>query len=442
MSICKELDGSAKNLYIGGNLFYTMLDGDYKSKILHYYRIGQKGFFCIFQNIMSGKLPHNPFVKRRNLLVGRTLTAKGISYIVLLALLISLCAPFAPVTASPGLQVQIPQPMVAPNQPVYIEYFTALGEDGTIQMDITKPPLLAIFWQSGPMPITGGLLNSITAPGFNDPGTYIVSASVSLTGGGGPLTASATFEVVAGGQPGQPGQPGPGFDFNLEVNPPVREVERGDTAHYEIVVIYSDPVYSGTPIQLHISGLGPDMQWHSTPTGQISITTSPNTPPGTYMIEIVGEAQGIVHQTTATLIVREGPPEPPPEEPEEPPPEDHPPEPPPEDHPPEPPPEDHPPEPPPEDHPPEQPEEGYYPPASPDEGYTERGQPEESGLSAFISNPLYLIILLLIIVIVVLVIVLRKPTQKPPSSSTKYCSKCGAPLKPGDSFCSSCGERV
>ena len=439
MSISGGLHRSTKNIYIEGSLFYTMLDGDYKSKIINYYRIGQKGFLYIFQNIVSGKLPHNPFVERHDLLAKRTLTAKGISCSIVIALLISLFTPFALVTASPGLVVQIPQPIVAPNQPVYIEYFTALGEDGTIQMDITKPPLLAIFWQSGPMPITGGLLNSITAPGFNDPGTYIVSASVSLTGGGGTLTASASFEVVAGGQPqpGQPGQPGPGFDFNLEVNPPIREVERGDTAHYEIIVIYSDPVYSGTPIQLHISGLGPDMEWHSTPTGQISITTSPNTPPGTYMIEIVGEAQGIAHQTTATLIVREGPPEPPPEEP---PPEEHlPEEPPPEEHP----PEEHPPEDiPPEEHPPEQPEEGYYPPEQPDEGYREGGQPEESGLAAVISNPLYLIIFLLIIVIVVLVIVLRKPTQTPPPSSTKYCSKCGAPLKPGDSFCSSCGERV
>ena len=107
------------------------------------------------------------------------------SFVILFALVISLFAPFTLTTANPGLILQIPQPTVAPNQPVYIEYYTNLGEDGTIQLDITKPPLLAIFWQSGPMPITGGLLNSITAPGFNDPGTYVVSASVTLPGPGG-----------------------------------------------------------------------------------------------------------------------------------------------------------------------------------------------------------------------------------------------------------------
>ena len=276
------------------------------------------------------------------------------SFVILIALVISLFAPLILVTANPGLIVQIPQPMVAPNQPVYIEYFTSLGEDGTIQLDITKPPLLAIFWQSGPMPITGGLLNSITAPGFNDPGTYVVSASVTLPGPGGPLYASTTFEVVTGAPPGQPGQPGqPGFDFHLEVSPPVQEVERGDPAHYEIIVQYSNPVFTGTVINLNVTGLGPGMEWHSTPTGQLTIMTSDETPPGTYMINIEGEAQGIFRETTATLIVREGPPEPPPEEhpeeyPEEPPPEEHPEEPPPEEH-----LEEPPEEVPPEEHPPE-----------------------------------------------------------------------------------------
>ncbi|MBU7016350.1 MAG: zinc ribbon domain-containing protein [Theionarchaea archaeon] len=368
--------------------------------------------------------------------------SKTQSFVILFALIISLLAPLTLTIASPGLILQIPQPTVAPNQPVYIEYYTSLGEDGTIQLDITKPPLLAIFWQSGPMPITGGLLNSITAPGFNDPGTYVVSASVNLSGLGGPLYANATFEVVTGAPPGQPGQPGqPGFDFNLEVSPPVQEIERGDPAHYEIIVQYSNPVFAGTVINLQITGLGPGMQWHSTPTGQLTISTSDETPPGTYMINIEGEAQGIVRQTVATLIVRERPEEPPPEPPPEQPPEEPPPEQPPEEPPPEQPPEEPPPEQPPEEPPPEfGPQAPEYPEYPPDQGYVREDKPE-SGLAALLANPLYIIVFLLIIVIIVLVVVLRKPTQQRPPSS-RYCAKCGAPIKPGDSFCGSCGERV
>jgi hypothetical protein len=350
--------------------------------------------------------------------------------ITLLGLLLYLGTPLYMVTASPGAHVNVPQSPLSPNQPVYIEFYTDPGEDGTIQLDITKPPLLAIFWQSGPIAISGGLLYNVTAPGFNDPGTYTVSASVNLSKGG-TIYASTTFEVL-GGAP--PGQPGPGFDFQLEVSPPETEVERGDTAHFQITVVYSNPSYSGTLIHVDVTGLGPGMQWHSTPGGQLSITTSHETPPGDYHIEVIGEAQGVVRQAMIVLFVREEPPE-------EPPPEDHPPEePPPEDHP----PEEHPPEePPPEDHPPED-----HPPEAQPEGYPQQQTFQEpaSGQngSSFFSNPLYLALMGLVVVVVLLalILVIRRPPPPPRQASQNYCSKCGAPLKADDSFCSSCGARV
>ncbi len=355
---------------------------------------------------------------------------KKLSYGLILILLISLGAPLAFVTANPGVHVQVPQSPLAPNQPVYIEFFTDPGEDGTIQLDITKPPLLAIFWQSGPQPITGGLLYDITAPGFSDPGTYVVSASVNLAGGG-PIYGSTTFEVSGGGQPGG-GQPG--FDYDLEVLPPVTEVEKGETAQYQVSVIYSNPAFSGTVVTVQVEGLGPGMNWHMEPGGQLFITTSPETPPGDYTFDVVGEAQGVVRQTNATIIVREGPEEPPPEEP---PPEEHPPEEhPPEEQPPEPPLEEHPPEQPPEEHPPE----GYYP--EEERTALQEEQPSESAVVALLQNPLFLVVIALILVIVILLIVLRRPKSQPLQPSTRYCSKCGTPLKPGDAFCGSCGERV
>ena len=324
------------------------------------------------------------------------------------------------VPAQPVVHIQVTNSPVPLNQPINIEYYTDPGIDGTISMDITKPPLLAIFWQAGPMPITGGLLNSITAPGFNDPGIYTVSASVSVKGGG-TIYGSTTFQVGTGGS-GTPGAPG--FDYFLEVHPPVHEVVAGESAVYEIIVIYNDPTYSGVPVQIQISHLGPDMQFHMMPGGQLEITTSPTTPPGEYHIEIVGEAQGVVRQTTLTLIVREE--EPPPEEPppEEPPPEEPPPE-----------------EPPLEEPPPEEPE-GEYPPSEPEEYPPEepryQEEPEQVGVPM---NILYLIIGALGVIIVLLIVMRRTPRQ-PSRASGKYCKNCGAPLEPGQAYCSSCGTRV
>ena len=117
----------------------------------------------------------------------------------------------------------------------------------------------------------------------------------------------------------------PGFDFGIELSPPHMEVERGDEAHYQIHIVYSDPSFSGTVINIQVTGLGPGINWKSEPTGDLFITTSPTTPPGGYPVEVIGSAQGITHQASATLIVVEHPPEEPP--PEEPPPEEPPPKP-------------------------------------------------------------------------------------------------------------------
>ena len=79
----------------------------------------------------------------------------------------------------------------------------------------------------------------------------------------------------------------------------------------------------GTPINiLDVTGLGPDMNWHLTPSGDLTITTTPTTPPGDYPIEVFGEANGVMRQAGATLIVGELPHEEPPHE--EPPPEEPP----------------------------------------------------------------------------------------------------------------------
>jgi hypothetical protein len=122
--------------------------------------------------------------------------------------------------------------------------------------------------------------------------------------------------------------PSSNFDFILEISPPLVEVEAGVEGNFQINILYSDPSHMGTPINiLDVTGLGPDMNWHLTQSGDLTVTTALTTPPGDYLIEISGEANGVMRQAGATLIINELPHEEPPHEelpPEEPPHEDPP----------------------------------------------------------------------------------------------------------------------
>ncbi|WP_455276331.1 hypothetical protein [[Eubacterium] cellulosolvens] len=95
------------------------------------------------------------------------------------------------------------------------------------------------------------------------------------------------------------------FDFSITLSPYNQSVEQGGTAQYYIYLTYSDPSYSGTVINIVVSGLHPTMTYSTTMTGGLSITTSSSTPPTIYYIEIVGSALGVTHQTSATLVVTE-----------------------------------------------------------------------------------------------------------------------------------------
>jgi ribosomal protein L40E len=95
----------------------------------------------------------------------------------------------------------------------------------------------------------------------------------------------------------------PAFDFTLTVSPGSVSVMQGGTAHYAVQVQYSDPSYSGTAINLQLTGLGPGMNWQVRQTGDLMITTTPASPTGTYTISLTGSANGVTHQTGATLIV-------------------------------------------------------------------------------------------------------------------------------------------
>jgi len=95
------------------------------------------------------------------------------------------------------------------------------------------------------------------------------------------------------------------FDFSISLSPSSVSVKQGETVSYQILISYSDPSYSGTSITVQVAGLGPGMNYQLTPSPPaLSISTSQSTPTGSYTIIITGSAQGVTHQTSATLVVQ------------------------------------------------------------------------------------------------------------------------------------------
>ncbi|MFC1506546.1 hypothetical protein ACFLQ6_05675 [Thermoproteota archaeon] len=144
-------------------------------------------------------------------------------------------------------------------------------------------------------------------------GTY--SLSIWSNPQGAPFPGSDSRNVMVQITVASSAPPSLNFNFILEISPPLIEVEAGVEGNFQLNILYSDPSHMGTPINiLDVTGLGPDMNWHLNPSGVLTITTMPTTPPGDYLIEVFGEANGVMRQAGATLIVGELPHEEPPHE--------------------------------------------------------------------------------------------------------------------------------
>lgn len=154
-------------------------------------------------------------------------------------------------------------------------------------------------------PAAGWAFSSWTITGGTCPAGPTSNPCSHFTMPNNPVTFTANF-ISTSSQPQQP-QPqqpnGPVFDFALSVSPSTVSVTQGDTAHYAVNVMYSDPSYAGTMINVQLSGLGPGMDWHVTQMGDLTITTTPTTPTGSYAVSMTGSANGVMHQTGMTLIV-------------------------------------------------------------------------------------------------------------------------------------------
>lgn len=203
-------------------------------------------------------------------------------------------------TSVPTVRASLPIPEIALNRTVY-----SVGESVSLGIRVlttlgTPTPItglrLVFNTPGGVITYNVGAINSdiwytLTVSGVtNIPGTCSVRAQL-----GTEASSTLSFSVVSG--------PGFGFDFAIILSPAAQTVEQGGTATFRILITYSSPAFSGTLITIQVTGLGLGMDWRSTTSGDLYISTSPSTPAGTYTIVVVGSARGVIHQTSASLTV-------------------------------------------------------------------------------------------------------------------------------------------
>lgn len=141
--------------------------------------------------------------------------------------------------------------------------------------------------------ISYGSWHSVPATGLTSTtGTYTIQAKAYFTSWGTTETASTYFYVQ-----------GPPFDFKISISPASNAVEQGGAATFQLSAEFSDPYYSGTVISIdQVTGLGAGMSWRRTG-NVLSISTTENTPVGTYTVVVTGSAGGLIRQASATLTV-------------------------------------------------------------------------------------------------------------------------------------------
>jgi hypothetical protein len=215
-----------------------------------------------------------------------------------LLLLLYFATPLACVRGNPGGHISVINSPVPLGHSIQIEFSIDPGDTVSgVALYILNPSGGSDLWDYNvPYAVIGGTAYTETAPGLSTPGTY-TAGIVEFVGGMSASHAETTFQVAGGG-------PGAGFDFSLILSPSSLTVKQGETANYQIFITYSDPSYSGTSVEIQVSGLGPGMDYQVIPSPPtLRILTSSSTPAGSYSISLSGFANGVIHQTSATLIV-------------------------------------------------------------------------------------------------------------------------------------------
>ena len=164
---------------------------------------------------------------------------------------------------------------------------------------IRPPGSSSIIWQSAPINVGPGLDYEVYPSGISTPGSYNTIVAIDEPGepGNNPiLEGAANFQVVGSTTP---------FDFSLAFSPSSVTVRQGETATFQVQISYSDPSYSGTSINIQVSGLGPGMNYQVIPSPPtLRVSTSSSTPPGSYTITLTGSAKGVMHQAKGLVTVQ------------------------------------------------------------------------------------------------------------------------------------------
>ena len=148
------------------------------------------------------------------------------------------------VSASPGTRSTVPGGTVTFT--IYVS--GTIPGNPNIMLWVT-PPTLGISpsftVNNVPAPFTSSLVISVDSA--KAPGTYTIPIRATPAGSPspGPDDRTTSAYVVVGG----------GFDFNIALSPPTLTVKQGETAKFQISLIYSDPAYSGTTINIQVTDL-------------------------------------------------------------------------------------------------------------------------------------------------------------------------------------------
>ena len=220
-------------------------------------------------------------------------------------------------------------------------------------------------------------------------GTY--TFTVNANAGGQVETATATLVVSEEA------------DFSISITPPSRIVSQGESSTFTVTLNKVGDF--NQQVTLTVSGLPAGATPSFGPasgkpafTSTLNIDTSESTPAGSYTVTVDASGGGKTHSATATLTINEK--------------------------------------------------------SSTSTTESETTKDEEGGTSELpitdmLMNPMNLMLIVIAILAIIIIAMMMRRRNVQPSqtieraeTSVGYCTKCGAQLKPGTTFCSSCGTRI
>jgi hypothetical protein len=226
-------------------------------------------------------------------------------FTILLVILVSL-TPILNINAASTLYVQIDSQSYSVGDVVPIQVFYIMdpplpGVTVDITLEISTPtgwPIDRTITVTSNSQGEASGLYSLSLDNA-DPGTYSVTALADGT------TSSAETFTVVGTATSTSTATAAIFDYSISLSPSTVTVKAGADAIFKVLLSYSDPSFSGTVVTIQLTGLGPGMTYQLSGMGDLIIYTTSSTPPGTYPINVIGSANGVVRQTSGILIVQE-----------------------------------------------------------------------------------------------------------------------------------------